>query len=243
MPETIDIILRTVAVMASHLLAGLLATTGRRRRAALPGMFFCLAVAAFFVTSVPGASNYLSGWFYPLTALCVTKAVWFWLFARTLFTDDATLEPRHLLMVAAAAAAGTWQQTVFLEHYRAGTAAPLEMFFGFGFDGILLLFVLLGPPDNAAEHLDTLTEIARLTTDDDFRYDAARAKNGVEMLAALDSFIARTTAPPPRPPKGHAIPIGHLLLPEPEVVNTVNVTDMVFSMLSLTEHLEHRLRR
>jgi AraC-like DNA-binding protein len=144
MPEPADIVLRTIAVMASLLLAGLLATTSRQRRAALPGIFFCLAVAAFFVTSVPGASHFLSGWFYPLTAVCVTKAVWFWLFARALFTDDATLGPRHLLMVTAVAAAGTWQQAVFLEHYRAGTAAPWETFFGFGFDVALLLLVLLG---------------------------------------------------------------------------------------------------
>jgi AraC-like DNA-binding protein len=107
-------------------------------------MFFCLAVAAFFVTSVPGAWQHLSGWFYLLTAMCVTKAVWFWLFARALFTDDATLEPRHALMVGAVAAAGTWQQTVFLDLYRSGTAAPWETFFGLGFDGALLLLVLLG---------------------------------------------------------------------------------------------------
>jgi AraC-like DNA-binding protein len=144
MPETIDIILRTIAVMASLLLAGLLAATGRQRRAALPGMLFCLAVAAFFVTSVPGATEFLSGWFYPMTALCVTKAVCFWLFARALFTDGTTLGPRLWLIVGIVAAAGTWQQTVFLEHYRDGTATPWEMFFGFGFESALLLFVLLG---------------------------------------------------------------------------------------------------
>jgi AraC-like DNA-binding protein len=144
MPETIDIILRTIAVMAALLLASLLTATGHKRRATIPGTLFCLAVAAFFVTSVPGAWQYLSGWFYPLTAVCVTKAVWFWLFARALFAEDARLELRHLLIVGAVAAAGTWQQTVFLEHYRAGTAAPWEVFLGFGFDSALLLFVLLG---------------------------------------------------------------------------------------------------
>ena len=41
-------------------------------------------------------------------------------------------------------------------------------------DGIAtrFLFVLLGPTGRASEHLDTLTNIARLMSDDLFRYDA-----------------------------------------------------------------------
>lgn len=68
-------------------------------------------------------------------------------------------------------------------------------------DGIptRFLYVLLGPPDNAAEHLDTLTEVARLTSDEEFRYDALRASSGAELLAALDRFLARTTVPARRP--------------------------------------------
>ena len=46
MPESIDIVFRTVTVMAVLLLAGLLATIGRQRPAAVPGVLFCLAVAA-----------------------------------------------------------------------------------------------------------------------------------------------------------------------------------------------------
>jgi mannitol/fructose-specific phosphotransferase system IIA component (Ntr-type) len=69
-------------------------------------------------------------------------------------------------------------------------------------DGIptRFLYVLLGPPDNAAEHLDTLTEIARLTSDDEFRYDATQASSGAELLAALDSFVSRTAVPAARVP-------------------------------------------
>jgi AraC-like DNA-binding protein len=130
--------------MGTLLLAGLLVAAGQRRQAALPGALFCLAVAAFFVTSVPGARAQLGGWAYPLTALCVTKAAWFWLFARALFTDDTSLGARHLGIVGAVAIAGTWQQLSFLEHYRAGTATAWETVAGFGFEGVLLLFVLLG---------------------------------------------------------------------------------------------------
>lgn len=144
MPETIDIVMRTIAVMATLSLAALLLATGRRRQAALPGALFCLAVAAFFVTSVPGAVTMLGGWAYPLIALCVTKAAWFWLFARALFNDDAPLRGSDLVIAGAVAIAGTWQQTYFLTHYRAGTSTAWESVVGFGFDGALLLFVLLG---------------------------------------------------------------------------------------------------
>ena len=144
MPETADIVLRTVTVMAALLLAGLLLATTRQRRAALPGALFCLAAAAFFVTSVPGARQHLAGWAWPLTALCVTKAAWFWLFARALFTDNASLCPRHLAIVGAIAVTGAWQQLVFLPAYRAGAATAWEIVAGFGFDGALLALVVLG---------------------------------------------------------------------------------------------------
>lgn len=86
----------------------------------------------------------IGAWRYLLTALCVTKAVWFWLFARALFNDDAPLGRMHLVTVAVVAAAGTWQQTVFLSQFRAGTASTWETLAGFGFEGVLLLFVVLG---------------------------------------------------------------------------------------------------
>ncbi|WP_405229736.1 helix-turn-helix domain-containing protein [Lentisalinibacter sediminis] len=144
MPDPIDTVLRTVAVMAAILLASLLFASARQRPAALPGAFFCLAVAAFFVTSVPGGGAILGGWGYLLTALCVTKAVWFWLFARALFNDEARLGTKEASIAGAVAVAGTWQQTVFLTDFRAGTANGWEIMAGYGFEATLLLFVLLG---------------------------------------------------------------------------------------------------
>ena len=144
MLETIDIVFRTVTVTTAVLLAGLLLSTGRRRQAALPGAFLSLAVAAFFVTSVPVSHAALGGWGVVLTALCVTKAAWFWLLARALFQDHARIRAWHLAIVGLIAAAGTWQQTVFLDQYRAGSATVWETVAGFGFEGTLLGFVLLG---------------------------------------------------------------------------------------------------
>jgi len=144
MPDTTDTILRTVAVMAAILLASLLLGSARKRPAALPGAIFCLAVAAFFVTSVPGGGAALGGWGYLLTALCVTKAVWFWLFARALFNDEARVGTREAAIAGAVAVVGTWQQAVFLPDFRTGTADGWEMLAGYGFEATLLAFVLLG---------------------------------------------------------------------------------------------------
>ncbi len=61
-------------------------------------------------------------------------------------------------------------------------------------DGIPTRFflVLLGPKSAAIEHLDTLATIARLMSDDEFRYDARMARTGNDVLAAFGRFITRT---------------------------------------------------
>jgi mannitol/fructose-specific phosphotransferase system IIA component (Ntr-type) len=60
------------------------------------------------------------------------------------------------------------------------------------------LFFLLGPPGAAGKHLDALAGIARLATNDEFRFDIGQAKNGQELLGALNRFIARTARRPER---------------------------------------------
>jgi AraC-like DNA-binding protein len=136
--------MRSVTVTACLLLAVLLLAAGRRRAASVPGAMLCLAIAAFFVTSAPASTAVLQGWSYPLTALCVTKAAWFWFFARALFNDAPRLVLRDFAMIGSIAVAGTWQQLVFLPAYRAGAATLPESVAGLGFEGVLLLLVLLG---------------------------------------------------------------------------------------------------
>lgn len=53
------------------------------------------------------------------------------------------------------------------------------------------VFLLLGPEGRASEHLDTLMNIARLMSDNQFRYDAQIAKNKRAMLEAIERFNAR----------------------------------------------------
>jgi len=65
-------------------------------------------------------------------------------------------------------------------------------------DGIptRFLFFLVGPPGSAAQHLDTLANVARLMSDDEFRYEAGEARSGDDLLAALDHFTKRTSPEP-----------------------------------------------
>ena len=65
-------------------------------------------------------------------------------------------------------------------------------------DGIptRFFFFLLGPPGAAAQHLDTLAGVARLMSDDEFRYEAGEARSDVDLAAALDHFVARTSIGP-----------------------------------------------
>jgi len=178
MLETIDIVLRTVAVMAAVLLAVLLVATRRNRPAAVPGACFSLAVAAFFVTSGQGSAAALGAWSYPLTALCVTKAAWFWLFARALFNDDARLGAAHLATVGVVALAGTWQQLAFLPAFRAGVASWPETVAGFGFEGILLALVALGLYESLRDMGADLVE--------------SRRRLRVAFIAAAGAYLAVT---------------------------------------------------
>lgn len=68
-------------------------------------------------------------------------------------------------------------------------------------DGIptQFLFFLVGPAGAASQHLDSLAYIARLFSDEEFRFDAGEAGSAEELLMALDRFIDRASAEPVRP--------------------------------------------
>jgi mannitol/fructose-specific phosphotransferase system IIA component (Ntr-type) len=55
------------------------------------------------------------------------------------------------------------------------------------------LFILIGPPEQAAEHLAQLTAIARLMSDDTARFDLGQARSSDELAAAVERFGARTS--------------------------------------------------
>ena len=70
-------------------------------------------------------------------------------------------------------------------------------------DGIptRFFFILLGPVDYASEHLDTLTQIARLMSDDEFRYELTAAHSRSDLLESLSRFVKRHTEPKVSPEK------------------------------------------
>ena len=60
------------------------------------------------------------------------------------------------------------------------------------------IFLLLGPTGAPAQHLDALADIARLMSDEEFRYDAGMARTQLDLMKAIDRFDVRT-APTPAP--------------------------------------------
>ena len=61
-------------------------------------------------------------------------------------------------------------------------------------------FLLLGPSGQASEHLDVLINVAKLMSDEDFRYDALQAKNSADLMQAIQDFKARAEPPPEAEP-------------------------------------------
>ncbi|MBA3564494.1 MAG: helix-turn-helix transcriptional regulator [Gammaproteobacteria bacterium] len=138
-----ELVLRTGAVLQLLLLAALFLGARRRDHTPLLASLCCLGAAAFVLTSVPDARSWLGLWTYPLTALCVAKVALFWLFARGLFADAFRVRTGHILAVGVTAGFGLWQQLVYIDQERAGTAAPWERLASFGFEALMLAFVLL----------------------------------------------------------------------------------------------------
>lgn len=138
-----EIVLRTAAVLVLLALAGLLLVSRRGDHVPALGTLAAAAVAAFVVTSAPGAESWLGFLVYPLTALCVAKAAFFWLFARGLFVESFCLRGRDAAIVAATVAYGLWQQLVFPSLSRQGLASPVEQVAAAGFELWIMVLVLL----------------------------------------------------------------------------------------------------
>ena len=75
------------------------------------------------------------------------------------------------------------------------------------------LFVMLGPEGRTDEHLSLLTEIARLTADDEWRYEAGRARRPADLVAAVEDHFDRESPAPPG--VGAEVPEGMAWSPTP----------------------------
>jgi AraC-like DNA-binding protein len=139
-----EILLRVAGVVLLGLLAGILLHSRRRDQTAGIAAALCVSVGAFMLTSMPGAAKLLGVVIYPLTAICATHPVWFWLFCLAVFGDQFKLERRHWLCVATMALAGVAYQAMF-EPSSLTPPAPLVRAMGIVFGAASLAFVVLGP--------------------------------------------------------------------------------------------------
>ena len=135
-----EIVLRTAATLQLSVLAAVL-LTGPRTPVRAFGALSCAGVAAFVLTSIPGAGSLLGPLQFPLTALCVAKAAFFWLFARSLFDDAFRPRLRHAAACVGLALYGTWQQ--LLVDRRELDISSVTGLAVLGFDALVLLLVFL----------------------------------------------------------------------------------------------------
>jgi AraC-like DNA-binding protein len=133
--------LRTVGIAGCVLLAVLLARVARTTPRAAPFAWLAASVGAFLLTSMPAAGAWFGVAIHPLTALCSTHAVWFWIAASALFVDGFALRAHHGLALAGMAVAGLAYQSGL--PFEDGGAAHRAL--GLAFSVAWLAFAALAP--------------------------------------------------------------------------------------------------
>jgi len=99
------------------------------------------SVAAFLLTSMPGADRIFGAFIYPLTALCSTHPAWFWICARLLFSDRATLRTSDVICLGAMGIAGVLYQS----QLPTGSTDTVVRMLGVAFAASSLGFACLAP--------------------------------------------------------------------------------------------------
>ena len=139
----LELTLRGLGVAQLAVLAAILLQTRRSDYAARTGAALCVSLGAFMLTSMPGAGRVFGVVIYPLTAICATHPVWFWLFCAALFSDRLKLNRSHVLAVTAMALAGVLYQGL-MSSAAGGTSPALVRTIGIGFGAASLTFIGLG---------------------------------------------------------------------------------------------------
>jgi AraC-like DNA-binding protein len=130
-----ELILRVVGLTLLVLLSAILLGTRPRNFKATSAAWFSASVAAFMLTSMPNASAILGALVYPLTALCATHPVWFWLSSKALFSDRPAPRPHHVVALIGMAIAGALYQWLL----------PQARLLGVAFGAASLSFACLAP--------------------------------------------------------------------------------------------------
>jgi AraC-like DNA-binding protein len=137
----VELILRIIGVALLALVALSVLRARERTHRTRAVAWLAASVAAFLLTSMPGAGRIFGAFIYPLTALCSSHPVWFWICARLLFSDRATLRTSDVVCLGAMGIAGVLYQSQF----PAGDSASLVRALGIAFAASSLGFACLAP--------------------------------------------------------------------------------------------------
>ena len=109
--SAVELILRVLGVALLAFVALSVLRTRERTHRTRSVAWLAASVAAFMLTSMPGADRMFGAFIYPLTALCSTHPVWFWICARLLFSDRATLRTSDVICLGAMGIVGVLYQS------------------------------------------------------------------------------------------------------------------------------------
>jgi AraC-like DNA-binding protein len=137
----VELILRATGVALLALVALSVLRTRERTHRTRSVAWLAASVAAFLLTSMPGAGRIFGAFIYPLTALCSTHPVWFWICARLLFSDRATLRTSDVICLGAMGVAGVLYQS----QVPADSADTAVRVLGVAFAASSLAFACLAP--------------------------------------------------------------------------------------------------
>ncbi|HKU15770.1 MAG TPA: helix-turn-helix transcriptional regulator [Steroidobacteraceae bacterium] len=139
----VELILRVVGVALLALVVLSVLRTRERTHRTRSVAWFAASLAAFLLTSMPGAERIFGAFVYPLTALCSTHPVWFWICARLLFSDRATLRTSDVICLGAMGVAGVLYQSQF--PVPADESATPVRLLGLAFAASSMAFACLAP--------------------------------------------------------------------------------------------------
>lgn len=139
--SVVELILRVVGVALLALVTLSVLRTRERKHRTRSVAWLAASVAAFLLTSMPGADRIFGAFIYPLTALCSTHPVWFWICARLLFSDRATLRTSDVVCLGAMGIAGVLYQS----QLPAGSSDTAVRMLGLAFAASSLAFACLAP--------------------------------------------------------------------------------------------------
>lgn len=139
--DSTELTLRIAAAISVSALAAVF-FVGRRDQARWWGALYCLGIVAFVLTSARTSARLPDILLYPLVLLCVTKAAWFLLFAKGLFTESFRLNLRYALLIAVIGVYGLWQQLVFVPNARIEPVTGSQLAASLGFEALVLATVV-----------------------------------------------------------------------------------------------------